>query len=160
MIRRATATDAPAIHQVLVDAFGALEDRYTPAAFDATVLDPERVDQRLTEGPVWVAEVDGVVVGTFGIEVTDQGHYLRGMGVTPAARGTGLGRRLVDVAVEYVDALRPPRTWLYTTAFLDAAIALYEEAGFVRFEPESTHFHGTPIIGMERPNPVSEQALL
>lgn len=160
MIRRGTANDAAAIHQVLVDAFGPLEDRYTPAAYDATVLDPERIEQRLTEGPIWVAELDDEVVGTFGIEVTDQGHYLRGMGVTPAARGAGLGRRLVDVAVEYVDARRPPRTWLYTTAFLDAAIALYEAAGFVRFDPEPADFHGTPIIGMERPNPVSEQASL
>ena len=151
MIRRATASDAPAIHQVLVDAFGPLEDRYTPGAFDATVLDPDRIAQRLTEGPIWVAELDDAVVGTFGIEVTHEGHYLRGMGVSPAARGSGLGRRLVEMAVEYVDARQPPRTWLYTTAFLETAIALYEDAGFVRFDPEPAHFHATPIIGMERP---------
>ncbi|MEM7286082.1 MAG: GNAT family N-acetyltransferase [Actinomycetota bacterium] len=160
MIRRATATDAPAIHRVLLDAFEPLEDRYTPAAFDATVLDPDRVRLRLDDGPVWLAELDGAVVGTFGIEVTDEGHYLRGMGVSPAARGAGLGKRLVDVAVGYVDEHRPPRAWLFTTHFLDAAIALYERAGFVRFDPDPAHFHGTPIIGMERLNPLSERALL
>ena len=152
MIRRATASDAEGIHRVLCDAFGPLEDRYTPGAYDATVLDPERVRERLTEGPIWVAEdADGTIVGTFGIEVTDEGHYLRGMGVSPTARGTGLGRRLVEIAVEYVDARSPERTWLYTTAFLETAIALYEQAGFVRFDPDPPDFHGTPIIGMERP---------
>ena len=160
MIRRATVADAAAIHRVLVAAFEPLRGRYTPAAFDATVLDTPRIEQRLTEGPIWVAESDGEVVGTFGIEVSEEGHYLRGMGVSPAARGSGLGRRLVAMAVEYVDGRQPPRTWLYTTAFLDAAIALYEEAGFVRFDPEPPHFHGTPIIGMQRPTPVSEQTSL
>ncbi len=131
-----------------------MEDRYTPAAYDATVLDPDRIEQRLREGPIWVAEVarsEGTIVGTFGIEVTNQGHYLRGMGVSPGARGSGLGRRLVDITVDYVDARAPGRTWLYTTAFLETAIARYGEAGFVRFDPDPPDFHGTPIIGMERP---------
>ena len=153
MIRRATEADAGAIHHVLVAAFEPLRDRYTPGAFDATVLDPDRVQHRLDEGPIWVAEADGAVVGTFGIRVDGEGHYLRGMGVDPAARGSGLGGRLVDIAVEYVDARQPPRTWLYTTSFLHAAIGLYERAGFVRTHPDPPPFHGTPIIAMERPAP-------
>ena len=61
VIRRATAADADAVHVTLLAAFEPLRARYTPGAFDATVLDPARVAERLGEGPIWVAETAGGV---------------------------------------------------------------------------------------------------
>lgn len=152
VIRRATATDADAVHVTLLAAFEPLRARYTPGAFDATVLDPARVAERLGEGPIWVAETGGGVVGTFGVRHRVDGCYLRGMGVTPAARGLGAGRRLLEEAVAFAAASEASRTWLYTTAFLHAAIHLYESVGFERFaEDPPPVLAGTPLVGMHLP---------
>lgn len=151
-VRRAAIADVHAVHEVLHAAFDPLRDQYTVAAFDATVLDPERVAARLSEGPVWVAEREAETVGTFGSRHDEGGCYLRGMGVLPAARGLGVGRLLLDEAVRYSQAVAAPRIWLYTTPFLDAAIHLYESVGFARMvEDPAPDFFGTPLIGMELP---------
>lgn len=153
-IRRARPGDATAVHRTLRAAFEPLRDRYTPDAFDATVLDPGRALARLAEGPVWVAVLRGQVVGTFGIRHDALGSYLRGMGVLPEARGRGVGRRLLNAATAFTDSAAPSRTWLYTTPFLTAAIRLYQSAGFVRFEEEpAPDLFGTPLIGMHLPPP-------
>ena len=149
VVRRATAEDAAAVHRTLLEAFEPLRDRYTPGAFDATVLDPSRVVQRLDEGPIWIAESTGAVVGTFGVRLDAEGCYLRGMGVLPATRGLGAGRRLLEEAVAFAVGSGAGRTWLYTTAFLHAAIHLYESVGFERFdEGPPVELHGTPLVGM------------
>jgi len=151
-VRRAGEADVQTVHEVLVAAFDPLRDQYTVPAFDATVLDPKRVGARLSEGPVWVAERQAKAVGTFGVRHDEGGCYLRGMGVVPAARGLGVGRLLLDEAVGYVRIVGAPRTWLYTTPFLDAAIHLYESVGFARMvEDPAPDLFGTPLIGMELP---------
>lgn len=152
-VRRATTADAPRVHRILLEAFGPLRNRYTPGAFDATVLDPGRVLKRLDEGPIWVAESGGGVVGTFGVRIDEEGCYLRGMGVLPSTRGLGAGRRLLEEAVAFAVASGAGRTWLYTTAFLHAAIHLYESFGFERFEEDPPpHLHGTPLVGLHLPS--------
>jgi ribosomal protein S18 acetylase RimI-like enzyme len=59
------------------------------------------------------------------------GAHLRWFIVSEAARGTGLGRRLIDVAMAHCDARGFECVWLTTFAGLDAARALYERHGFV-----------------------------
>lgn len=148
-VRLATVADAADVHAVLLAAFEPLRERYTPGAFDATVLDPPRVVARIGEGPVWVAESEDRVIGTFSAIVDERGCYLRGMGVDPRVRGRGAGAALLAAALEYAAA--GTRTWLYTTEFLHAAIRLYERAGFHRFDEDPpADLHGTPLIGMER----------
>ena len=148
-VRRADLADVDAIHAVLVEAFEPLRDQYTKGAFDATVLDPGRISRRLGEGPVWLATHGSTPVGTFGCRDDSGGHYLRGMGVTPSARGLGVGRGLLQTALNHVEASPVRFAWLYTTPFLHAAISLYRSAGFVEFtEDPPPDLFGTKLVGM------------
>ena len=48
----------------------------------------------------WIAESEGRVVGIAGVELYDDGALLRSVAVHPAWRSSGLGRTLVDRALE------------------------------------------------------------
>ena len=64
-------------------------------------------------------------------EVARDGAHLRWFITADQARGTGLGRALMDRAMEHVRALGLEKTYLTSFAGLDAARHLYESFGFV-----------------------------
>ena len=61
---------------------------------------------------------------------TDEGAHLRWFILADAARGTGLGKRLISEAINFSDARQYWKIYLTTFAGLDAARHLYEQAGF------------------------------
>ncbi|MGQ0642967.1 MAG: GNAT family N-acetyltransferase [Gemmatimonadaceae bacterium] len=63
-IRLATAQDAESVCATLHDAFAQFEPLYTPAGFRATTPAASEIERRFAEGPIWVAESAGYVVGT------------------------------------------------------------------------------------------------
>ena len=60
----------------------------------AAQLTPVRMEQKLRELEVWVAELDGVVVGWGAI----RGDMLEGLYVAPEFAGQGVGAGLLDYA--------------------------------------------------------------
>lgn len=94
-IRLATREDASAIAEVLYKSFVEFEALYTTAGFAATVLNEQRIIDRMQEGPVWIASRDQRVVGTVAAKIEDDSVYVRGMAVLPAARGSGTGVALL-----------------------------------------------------------------
>lgn len=69
-----------------------------------------RPDLTITPGyigssPVWVAEVEGTVVGFLGLVRADGQWHLEHLWVLPAMHGRGLGRALFDEAVRQARAL-------------------------------------------------------
>jgi predicted N-acetyltransferase YhbS len=67
------------------------------------------------------------IVGVVTLVPTDRGHQLRGMAVDPACQGTGVGRVLVEAAVERLRAAGEQRVWCNAR---DTAIPFYERLGF------------------------------
>ncbi len=147
-LRLATPADAQRIHELLVASFSGFREQYTPACFDATVLDEERVRQRIAEGPVWVVEDDDVIA-TVGAKVDDRGLYIRGMAVHPDARRRGLGQVLLRAAESYARTAGLRGLWLSTTTFLEASQALYRRFGFVD-APGPADLGGTPLVSFEK----------
>src|SRR5262245_53119148 len=86
-IRRAEATDACAIAAVLDKSFVDYESRYTAEAFAVTISDPDRILERLNEGPIWVAMFNSAVVGTVSAVLRGEALYIRGMAVDPTVQG-------------------------------------------------------------------------
>lgn len=79
---------------------------------------------------VWFAEAGGRTVGcTAMVDRGDQGQ-LRWVIVLPEARGLGLGKQLVDLAMAHAETLGCREVILETTDGLDASMTIYERLGF------------------------------
>ncbi|MBV8858771.1 MAG: GNAT family N-acetyltransferase [Acidobacteria bacterium] len=149
-IREAAPDDASAIEAVLREAFVEYRASYTAAAFAATTPAAEQIRSRMDEGPVWVAVLGGVIVGTVSVVARGESLYVRGMAVLPAARGRRLGEALLSQVEELASAHEHRRLWLSTTPFLSRAIQLYERAGFRRSDEGPHELFGTPLFTMEK----------
>ena len=80
---------------------------------------------------VWIVERDGELAGS--LVLTDEGDgtgYVRWYLLDPTLRGRGLGRRLVGELIEHASALGYRRLRLETFSDLQAAAAIYRDAGF------------------------------
>jgi GNAT superfamily N-acetyltransferase len=80
-----------------------------------------------------VAYDDGTPVASIVVDASDDSEaaHLRWFIVGEAARGQGLGDKLLGRAVGHCDREGCPSIWLTTFAGLDAARHLYERHGFV-----------------------------
>jgi putative acetyltransferase len=84
-------------------------------------------------GAFWVVSHRDAVVGTCGVARVDAETFeLRKMYLSPVTRGQGLGRALLERAIDHARAARAKRVVLDTTEQMQRAIALYEANGFVR----------------------------
>ena len=149
-IQRASEADARAIASVLRQAFAEFEPLYTTRAFAATVLGTDGVSARLQEGPAWIATCQGHLAGTAAAVRKSTGIYVRGMAVVPAARGFGIGRRLLTEAESFAQVSGAGRLFLSTTPFLIGAIRLYQKFGFQPTGEKPHDLFGTPLVTMEK----------
>jgi GNAT superfamily N-acetyltransferase len=80
----------------------------------------------------WVAEQGGNIVGSvFVVRKSATVAQLRLLYVDPAARGQGLGARLVDECIRFARAKGYRQVMLWTQSDLDAAVHIYTSRGFV-----------------------------
>jgi N-acetylglutamate synthase-like GNAT family acetyltransferase len=87
------------------------------------------------------------------IAYPDRVVELAKMGVRPAAQGRGIGRELLTAAIGRARGLGGSRLFLGTSSRLEAALHLYEQAGFVRTDrsqlPVSTDYYPRADVLME-----------
>lgn len=82
---------------------------------------------------IWIAEADERLVGCIAIvEASADVAQLRWFLVDPAARGTGIGKRLMAEAVGFCRAAGYRSVILWTVSALTTAARLYRAAGFVK----------------------------
>lgn len=107
----------------------------------ATSHDPDRE-------AAWVAEVDGRRAGcVICVREDDETAKLRILLVDPAARGHGLGSRLVETCVGFAREAGYARITLWTNDILVAARRIYEAAGFELDTEERHRSFGQDLVG-------------
>jgi predicted N-acetyltransferase YhbS len=150
-VRLAVPADAEAIEKVLAEAFGAYKRNYTPEAFEAVTPDANKIFTRFDEGPQWVAEIDGKIIGAVSVKADPEGLYIRSMAVSPVVQGRGIGHKLMDAVNEFADASEHERIFLHTTYFVPGAKQFYETHGYkwVR-DTAAEEWLGVAGIEMER----------
>lgn len=96
----------------------------------------------------WIAEVDGRRVGcVFCVAADERTAQLRILLVDPAARGQGLGRRLVDACLAFARTAGYRRITLWTNDVLTSARRIYEAAGFALVDQDRHHSFGHDLVG-------------
>lgn len=102
----------------------------------------------ISKNQIWVAILNGRIVGSVAIDGQDLGNntaHLRWFILDDGCRGNGVGRKLLQSAIEFCDQKMFDETHLWTFKGLDAARKLYESCGFVLTEEESGKQWGSVV---------------
>ncbi len=150
-IRLAEPNDAADISRVLAEAFSVVRQHYTDEAYDVVTPTPAVILKRFEEGPMWVADVEGQIVGTVSLTTEPEGYYVRSMAVSPKAQRLGVGQKLLEAVHDHIAGSEISRIFLYTTYFTPGAKDMYEKSGysFVR-DTTPAEWYGVPGLEMER----------
>jgi DNA-binding MarR family transcriptional regulator/N-acetylglutamate synthase-like GNAT family acetyltransferase len=96
----------------------------------------------------WIAERNGERLGcVFVVQQSKRVAKLRLLLVEPAARGTGLGRRLVEESIAFSRAKGYRKLVLWTHAHLPAARHIYKATGFRKVGEEAHGTFGPRAVG-------------
>jgi GNAT superfamily N-acetyltransferase len=96
----------------------------------------------------WIAERDGTFLGSiFLVKGGEETAKLRLLHVEAAARGQGLGTRLVDECIAFARSAGYRRLELWTNDILVSARRIYIAAGFSLEKEEAHHSFGKDLNG-------------
>lgn len=126
LIRPATRADLAAIEAIVEAAY----TMYIPRIGKKPAPMLADYGAHVDAGEVWVAEVEGRVRGAVSFWAKDDHMYLDMVAVDPAARGLGLGRRLVGHMENAARQAGLPEVRLYTNARMTENLALYPHLGY------------------------------
>ena len=136
ILRPATNRDGDAVTQLVFSVLAEYGLRPDPSATDADLADIE-AHYQAHGGAFDVLEDAGQIIGSVGLHrIDEQTCELRKMYLYRNARGRGLGRRLLDHALQRARALGFKRVTLETASVLTEAIALYTRYGFRPYKPD------------------------
>jgi GNAT superfamily N-acetyltransferase len=127
------------------------EDYDWDETFEALVarIIADYIEERDTQREAaWIAEANGQRVGcVFCMKRAEDIAQLRILLVEPAARGMGIGTRLVQECVAFARRASYKKIMLWTNDVLVDARRIYERVGFQLIEEERHRSFGHDLVG-------------
>ena len=103
----------------------------------------------------WIAEADGQRVGSIlCVRKSDTVAQLRLLYVDPAARGLGIGAKLVEECLRFARAAGYTEMTLWTNSVLAEARRIYQRTGFTLIGEETHHSFGAELVGQNWSRPL------
>jgi GNAT superfamily N-acetyltransferase len=158
-VRRAPRDDHDAIKDVIRAAYGQYAAVLGPELYSRYLADLIDLDRHAQHGDLYVAEHDGVIVGSAAFYPDARplgwpGGWAsgRGLAVLPSARGLGVATAILGL-IERLACQTGARVFAFhTSEFMTDAVALYGRLGFRRAPRFDIDF-GT-IYGVATPRPL------
>jgi GNAT superfamily N-acetyltransferase len=122
ILRKAIPDDVDALTACLSAAYAPFQHLGLPAVAEGIAEDLAQLD-------VWVAELEGVIVGGIFADLGDKAHIVN-LAVHPDAGGHGIGRALVDQVIDAAKAAGHVEIHLATHARMTATQAFYRKSGW------------------------------
>lgn len=132
LIRSWTPEDREAASSVIRDVLTEYGLSWEPTGADRDVLEVETF-YTAVGGEFWVIERQGQVVGTgayYPVERGNKAVEIRKMYLSPAVRGKGLGKYLLQQLEKAIADRGFPEIWIETASVLKEAVQLYERNGY------------------------------
>jgi putative acetyltransferase len=127
------------------------EGGFAVEAKDRRVIDDPEGQILAKGGRIFMAEEDGEAVGCCALMAMDDGSFeVAKMTVTPAARGQGISRRLLEACEAEARCVAAPRLYLESSSTLTVAGALYRSFGFVDLPPRPTPYARADVFMEKR----------
>jgi peptidyl-dipeptidase Dcp len=96
---------------------------------------------------VWIAEHAGKIAGFILLMHREEAAQLRYFILHPDYRGIGLGRKLMEMYMDFLLKTGYTSSYLWTVSELSVAASLYKKHGFILTEERSTEGpFGRPVI--------------
>ena len=95
---------------------------------------------------VWVCEHDGQMIGFLLLMARGEAAQLRYFLIRPEYRGLGLGKKLMELYMEFFHQCGYKSSYLWTTHELDTAASLYQKHGFKLMEEKESTAFGKPLV--------------
>lgn len=133
IIRKAILTDVQAIQRITQEAFESyVINAEIPGSTAALEETDEDIKIDIKNKLCFVAEVDGVVVGSVRIEVKEDDNtaYLSRFGVALEYQSHGIGAKLLDHVDELMKEMGVSKLYLHTASKLVSLIKFYYGRGF------------------------------
>jgi N-acetylglutamate synthase-like GNAT family acetyltransferase len=146
-IRRARPDDVPGVTRCVCAAYLQYIERIgrqpAPMLQDYAAV--------IAASQVHVAERAGRILGVLELVVTDEGFLLDSVAVDPVARGTGVGRQLLEFAEGEARRQGYASIYLMTNEKMVENQALYTRIGYVLFDRRVVH--GYPRVLLRKALP-------
>ena len=138
-IRRGVEADIPALQDLERDAAQSFRAIGYDFCADGPVRETEEHERGLSDGAIFVAEVDGRPAGFVLLWPVDGNAHITEVSVARAFQKRGLGRALVETAENW--ARRKGYAEMTLTTFRDVSwnAPFYEKIGYRAFDPSKTH---------------------
>ena len=123
-------------------------ERYIATAVSGELRKLQDVFSEAKRNAFWVVEIDGQIVGMFGIESrSDDSTELRRMYLDRSYRGRGIAQLMLQCAEAHARDLGFSKLILSTAEVQEAAIAFYRKSGYQFVRTELADTMSTKTVG-------------